>query len=122
MVRTALADTGALTVFPEGTTSAGTSLLPFKSSLLAALDPLPENLIVQPIALDYGPESDAIAWIGTEGGLANFLRILARRERLGVTLHFLPPLTGAALASRKTIAAAAHTAIGQALAGPTLSP
>ena len=122
MVRTALADTGALTVFPEGTTSAGTSLLPFKSSLLAALDPLPENLTVQPIALDYGPESDAIAWIGTEGGLANFLRILARRERLGVTLHFLPPLTGAALASRKTIAAAAHTAIGQALAGPTLSP
>ena len=36
-VRAALSETGALTIFPEGTTSDGTGLLPFKSSLLSAL-------------------------------------------------------------------------------------
>ena len=115
MVRKALVDTGALTIFPEGTTSDGTGLLPFKSSLLAALDPLPQGLTVQPVVLDYGPDAGAIAWIGTEHGVTNFLRTLARRNPMVVTLCFLPPLTGAALANRKTMSAAAYAAIGQGL-------
>lgn len=110
-IRTALADLGALTVFPEGTTSDGTGLLPFKSSLLAALLPLPEGLTVQPVALDYGPDSASIAWIGRETGTANFLRILARRQPLELTLRFLGPLTGEQLTSRKTMAAAAQGAV-----------
>ena len=43
-VRTALSDTGALTIFPEGTTSDGTGLLVFKSSLISALEPLPAGI------------------------------------------------------------------------------
>lgn len=110
-VRTALSDTGALTVFPEGTTSDGTGLLPFKSSLLSAIEPIPAGIAVQPVVLDYGTEAADIAWVGEEHGLHNFLRVLARRRPVRLTVHFLPVLEGAALASRKTIALAAREAI-----------
>lgn len=114
-VRTALSDTGALTIFPEGTTSDGTGLLPLKSSLLSALEPLPDGIAVQPVLLDYGPEAAAVAWVGEEHGLDNFLRILARRRPVDLTVHFLPVLFGEQLASRKTIAAAAREAMLRAL-------
>jgi 1-acyl-sn-glycerol-3-phosphate acyltransferase len=110
-VRAAIRDTGALAIFPEGTTGDGSGLLPFKSSLLSALDPLREGVVVQPLWLDYGAETQEIAWVGDEHGLANFRRILARRRPIRLTLHFLPPLAGEALANRKTIAAAAREAI-----------
>ena len=115
-VREAIRDTGALAIFPEGTTSDGTGLLPFKSSLLSALDPLPAGIVVQPLWLDYGAEAADIAWVGAEPGLDNFLRILGRRRPVELTIHFLPPLAGAALGNRKTIAAAASQAIQQAIA------
>ena len=114
-VRTAIRDTGSLTIFPEGTTSDGTGLLPFKSSLLSAIEPLPEGIAVQPVALDYGSAVPDIAWVGDEPGLDNFKRILARREPIVLRVRFLPPLTGDAIRNRKTIAAAAHAAILQAL-------
>jgi 1-acyl-sn-glycerol-3-phosphate acyltransferase len=110
-VREAIKDTGALTIFPEGTTSDGADLLPFKSSLLAAVDPLPAGITVQPVWLDYGAEGPGIAWVGTEPGLDNFLRVLARWRPIALTVHFLPALSGEALASRKTISAAAQAAI-----------
>ena len=110
-VREAIRDTGALTIFPEGTTSEGTGLLRFKSSLLSALEPLPEGIAVRPVVLDYGPEGPEIAWIGTEHGLDNFKRILARSKPLALTVRFLPCLASDALANRKSIAAAAESAI-----------
>jgi 1-acyl-sn-glycerol-3-phosphate acyltransferase len=116
MVRDAIRDTGALTIFPEGTTSDGTGLLPFKSSLLSALEPLPEGIAVQPVVLDFRPEAANIAWVGEEHGLDNFLRILARRRPVALTVHFLPLLSGADLTNRKTIAAAAREAILRELA------
>jgi lyso-ornithine lipid O-acyltransferase len=122
-VRTAIKDSGALAIFPEGTTSDGTSLLPFKSSLLSALDPLPDGVAVQPVVLDYGPEAASIAWVGTEHGVVNFKRILARSRPVELTVRFLPPLAGEALASRKTIAAAAREAIwAELMPSPPPSP
>lgn len=115
-VRDAIRETGALAIFPEGTTSDGTDLLPFKSSLLSALDPLPPGIVVQPLWLDYGAEAADIAWIGEEHGLDNFLRILARWRPIALTVHFLAPLTDDALTNRKTMAAAARTAILGAIA------
>ena len=114
-VRAALRDTGALAIFPEGTTSDGTGLLPFKSSLLSALDPVPPGIAVQPVGLDFGVEAASIAWVGEEHGLHNFLRVLARRRPVRLRMHFLPPLEGDALANRKTMAAAARSAILLAL-------
>jgi len=116
-VREAIRDTGALTIFPEGTTSDGTGLLPFKSSLLSALDPLAQGIAVQPVWLDYGAEAQDIAWVGGEPGLANFLRILARPQPLRLDIHLLPPLAGEALANRKAIAASAREAILSAKCG-----
>lgn len=114
-VREAIRDTGSLAIFPEGTTSDGTSLLRFKSSLLSALEPLPAGIAVRPIVLDYGTEGPAIAWTGTEHGLDNFKRILSRSKPIVLNLRFLPILSGEALTNRKTIAAAAHAAILRAL-------
>ncbi|MBW8752890.1 MAG: 1-acyl-sn-glycerol-3-phosphate acyltransferase [Sphingomonadales bacterium] len=114
-VRAAIRDTGALTIFPESTTSDGSGVLPFKSSLLAALDPLPEGIVVQPVWLDYGAETAEIAWVGVEPGLDNFKRLAARTRPIRLTVHFLPPITGPALANRKTIAAAAMDAILSAM-------
>ena len=114
-VRAAIRTAGSLAIFPEGTTSDGTGLLLFKSSLLSALDPLPDGVAVQPVLLDYGPEAADLAWVGEEHGLDNFKRILARTRPLALTVRFLPPLTGEALANRKTIAAAAREAILAAL-------
>ncbi|MDE8652599.1 lysophospholipid acyltransferase family protein [Novosphingobium album (ex Liu et al. 2023)] len=115
-VRAAIRDHGALTLFPEGTTSDGTGQLAFKSSLLSALVPVPEGVAIRPVWLDYGPETADIAWVGEEPGLDNFLRILARLAPIQLTVHLLAPLAGEALASRKTIAAAAQAAIAQAMA------
>jgi 1-acyl-sn-glycerol-3-phosphate acyltransferase len=114
-LRGSLADKGTLTIFPEGTTSDGTRLLPFKSSLLAALDPPIAGLAVQPVWLDYGSLIPEIAWVDDETGIANFKRILGRAEPLKLTIHFLEPLDATALISRKTMASAAHHAIIQAM-------
>ena len=110
-VRTALSETGALAIFPEGTTSDGTGLLPFKSSLLSALEPVPEGVSVIPVLLDYGAEAAEIAWVGDEHGLDNFKRILARGRGVKLTLRFLPALGGADVADRKAMAAAARAAL-----------
>lgn len=113
-VRSAMDHAGALTLFPEGTTSDGTGLLPFKSALLSAIDPLPPNVVVQPVALIYA-EAARIAWVGDEHGLDNFKRILARARPIRLTMRFLPPLSGAELADRKAVAAAAQRAIAHAM-------
>lgn len=113
-IRTAMDARGSLTLFPEGTTSDGTSLLPFKSSLLSALDPLPAGVSVQPVLVAYD-DAARIAWVGEEHGLDNFKRILARLRPVELTLVFLEPLSGPDLADRKSISAAARSAIAAAM-------
>lgn len=112
-VRAALGEQ-PVTIFPEGTTNDGTALLPFKSSLLSAVEPLAGTVPIQPVALDYA-DAHGIAWFGNEPGLANVRRILARPGRVELTIRFLEPLSGEALANRKTMTAAAQQAIAGAL-------
>lgn len=104
-----------LALFPEGTTSCGTTVPPFKSALLAAFAPPPPGVAVQPVLLDYGPHSADIAWVD-QHGLANFLQILSRGRPIALTIRFLPPLRDAALAGRKAMAAAAQQALAAGLA------
>jgi 1-acyl-sn-glycerol-3-phosphate acyltransferase len=104
-----------LTIFPEGTTSDGREMLPFKSALLSAVGQLPAGVPVQPVALVYD-DAEGIAWVGAEPGLTNAFRILSRLRPVHLTLRFLPPLGGPALADRKAMAAAAREAIAGALA------
>jgi 1-acyl-sn-glycerol-3-phosphate acyltransferase len=110
-----------MTIFPEGTTSDGTALLPFKSALLSAVEGAQGEVTVQPVALHY-EDAPAIAWHGAEEGGANVLRILARTRPIRLTARFLPPLAGSELADRKTMAAAAERRIGEALALPRALP
>jgi 1-acyl-sn-glycerol-3-phosphate acyltransferase len=103
-----------LAIFPEATTGDGRSLLPFRSSLLSAIERLPHDITVQPFALDF-EEVENIAWAGEEPGLANFRKILARTKPVYLTIRFLDPLEGEELANRKTMAAAAQQRIAAAL-------
>ncbi|HKT84689.1 MAG TPA: lysophospholipid acyltransferase family protein [Novosphingobium sp.] len=114
-VRDALRETGALAIFPEGTTADGARLLPFKSSLLSAIDNTSDRVAVQPVWLDYGPRVGELAWVGDEPGLANALRILARWRPIPLTIHFLDPLEGEARADRKIMARVARERIEAAM-------
>ena len=112
-IATALVDPQPLVVFPEGTTSDGRHLLPFRSTLLHAVAPPPAGASVRPVAIDYGDSVDAVAWHGGEPGLANALRVLGMKGRREVVLCLLPPL--APSSDRKALARHAHAAIGAAL-------
>ena len=114
-LRAALEDRWSVTIFPEGTTNDGRSLLPFKSSLLKILEPPPEAVVVQPLMLDYGDVGPEIAWLGAESGKDNALRVLARPGSFTVGLTFLSPFAPADFAGRKAIAAEARSRIAAAL-------
>jgi lyso-ornithine lipid O-acyltransferase len=101
-------------IFPEATTNDGVALLPFRSSLLSAVEPLAHDVPVQPVALEFADVRD-VGWYGDEPGLANVRRILSRPGRIDLTIHFLEPLSGEALADRKAMTSAAKAAIEHAL-------
>ena len=108
---------GPVVVFPEGTTSDGVVLLPFKPALLQALDPPPPGVLVQPVFLDYGPAAPEIAWAEATGedGARNGLRILGRRGTVSVTIDYLDPFDPAAIGDRKAVAAEARRRIVAAM-------
>ena len=115
VIRAAMERGQRVTLFPEGTTTGGRALLPFKSSLLKVLENPPADLMVQPVFLDYGPNSAAMAWVGEEHGLDNALRMLSALKAWPVTVHLLAPFDPEDFADRKAIAAAAHRALSDAL-------
>ena len=113
-LRDALAELWAVTIFPEGTTTDGFGLLPFKGALLAVLDPPPPGVMVQPVYLDYRAAPD-IAWVGEETGLGNALRIFARAGSFPLTINFLEPFDPAQCEGRKAVAAEARHRIMAAM-------
>lgn len=115
-LKTAIAEHQPITVFPEGTTTDGTSLLPFKPSLFAVLVPPPPGLRVQPILLDFQGAGPEVGWIGTEGALHYTWRIMCRRKPIPVRMVFLEPFDPARCNGRKEIAATAREQIRRALA------
>ena len=78
-----------MAVFPEGTVGDGGRLLPFKPSLLSAVAPPPEGVVIRPVAIDYGAAAPVIGWGTGEPGLKNFFRVLGRKGRMPVTIHVL---------------------------------
>lgn len=114
-LRDALADNWAITIFPEGTTTDGKSLLPFKTPMLRVLEPPPPGVMVQPVLLDYGAAAEEIGWIGQERGLNNAKRMLARKGGFPLRVHFLEPFFPADFPGRKAIAAESRRRIEAAL-------
>ncbi len=105
-------------VFPEGTTSDGSGLLPFRAALLqGAVD---ADGRVQPLALSYldesGQASSAAAYCG-DTTLLQSLRRIASMPGLQARLEVLPPLDGRG-AGRRALASQAEAVIGQALNRP----
>jgi 1-acyl-sn-glycerol-3-phosphate acyltransferase len=114
-LRDALQENWAITVFPEGTTTDGHSLLPFKTPMLRVLEPPPPGVLVQPVLLDYGAAAEEIAWIGEETGLNNAKRILSRPGGFRLEVTFLEPFHPRDFPGRKAIAAESRRRIEEAL-------
>lgn len=118
-LRAAVAGDRAVTLFPEGTTTDGHSLLPFKSVLFEGLSPPPKPLLIQPVLLDFDDAGRNLAWIGTEGAPANGLRTLSRRGSYRCRVHFLEPFDPALCDGRKAVAAEVRSRIAAGLSAAT---
>ncbi len=114
-LRDALEENWAITVFPEGTTTDGKSLLPFKTPMLRVLEPPPPGVMVQPVLLDYGAVSEEIGWVGDEGGINNARRILSRKGSFPLRIQYLDPFDPHDFPGRKAIAAESRRRIEDAL-------
>lgn len=106
-----------LCLFPEGTSSDGQRVLPFKSSLFAVFfaPDLADLLWVQPVTLRYRPRPglppDFYGWWGEMDFGAHLLSVLASSRGGAVEVRFHPPLQPAAFPDRKALAAAAEAAV-----------
>jgi 1-acyl-sn-glycerol-3-phosphate acyltransferase len=115
-------DGHGLLLFPEGTTSDGAAVLPFKSSVFAPfmaqpglrLQPLRiELLAVDGLAVDAGGERAIYAYYGEASLLPHLWRFL-RGRGAELRIRFLPPLALGAHADRKALAQAAWAAVAGA--------
>jgi len=108
-------------LFPEGTTGPGTHLLPFRSTLLEAANFAARDVVIRPVAVDYGDAMAEVGW-ADEPGKQNVLRLLGRPGTLPVTVNVLEALdrTG----DRKQLTSEAREAIAQrlGLTSPPHSP
>lgn len=110
-IRRRMAAGDSLVLFPEGTTSDGTRILPFRSAFLAiAESDLPH--VIQPVTivydrLDFLPvrrEDRALfAWFGDMDLASHFNRI-ARHGGLRATIHLHPPIPRERRMNRKALA------------------
>jgi 1-acyl-sn-glycerol-3-phosphate acyltransferase len=114
-LRAALAEHQPMTIFPEGTTTDGRSLLPFKAPLFAVLMPPPRSLRIQPVLLDFDDAGKDIAWVGDEGAFDNAWRVFTRKGNFTVRAHFLPSFDPGDHPHRKAISAQARQNIADAL-------
>ncbi|MEO5565586.1 MAG: lysophospholipid acyltransferase family protein [Luteimonas sp.] len=112
-----------LVLFPEGTTSDGSLVLPFKSSVFAVLaDPALAQVVLQPITIELltvdgqdigrGGNRDGYAYYGDMQLLPHLLAFMrGTGARLRLTLH--APVQQSAGMSRKSLAKLAHARISQ---------
>jgi 1-acyl-sn-glycerol-3-phosphate acyltransferase len=107
-----VASGGNAAFFPEGTSSKGEGVLPFKSSLFetAVLAGVP----IIPVAIRYTKGSETVSYHGDHRFLAHFWRVL-RLKSIDVRISVLEPLKGE---DRKMLAKLSHDRIEQSyLAG-----
>ncbi|WP_179379578.1 lysophospholipid acyltransferase family protein [Jannaschia marina] len=106
-----------LLFFPEGTSTDGRRVIPFKTTLFAAFRSggLPDDMQVQPVTVAYhapeGERADFYGWWGDQSFAAHMLLMLSapRHGRVDVIYH--PPLAVSDYADRKALARAAEAAV-----------
>lgn len=105
-----------LLFFPEGTSTDGRRVLPFKATLFQGfLDPaLPTGLAIQPMVAVYqaprGRDARFYGWYGTMALGPHLIAVLAQWPQGRVTVRLLPPIAVAG-ETRKTLAAKAEAAV-----------
>lgn len=106
-----------LLFFPEGTSSDGQRVLPFKSTLFAALftEHLHATLHVQPVTVLYhapkGADPRFYGWWGDMGFGAHFLQVLAAGGGGEVEVIYHAPVRVADFADRKALAKHCETVV-----------
>lgn len=102
-----------LVFFPEGTSTDGLRVLPFKPALFAAF--VVPGLQVQPVSVVYRAPKRAdprfYGWWGAMEFAPHLLAVLATAAQGRVTLIFHPPLDVARFADRKALALACENAV-----------
>lgn len=110
-------DGSNLLIFPEGTTSNGRTVLPFKSSLFGAVTGFEDDknisTLIQPISVFYThidgkpittqKQQDKVAWYG-DMELIPHLWPSLQRKKIHATIHFHDPLDPQKITDRKQIA------------------
>jgi 1-acyl-sn-glycerol-3-phosphate acyltransferase len=110
-----------LAFFPEGTSTDGLRLLPFKSTLFAAFysHGLDHIMHIQPVSLRYhapaGQEARFYGWWGDMVFASHLLQVLAVRRPGRVEVTFHDPISVDAHVDRKELAAACQNIIRSAL-------
>jgi len=105
-----------LLFFPEGTSTDGQRVLPFKPTLFQGfLDPaLPADLAIQPMTAVYrapeGRDPRFYGWFAAMSLGTHLLAVLAQPRQGTVTVRLHPPIPVAG-ESRKTLSAKAETAV-----------
>jgi 1-acyl-sn-glycerol-3-phosphate acyltransferase len=116
--RAVLAAGDTIAIFPEGTTTDGTTLLAFHGSLLQPVVDAAGH--VQPIAIRYanidGTFNDTPAYVGETTFMASFWRVLGERQ-LVVEVTLLPAIPAAGR-HRRQLSEQAERAIRAALGLP----
>lgn len=117
MIHNKLAMGRNVILFPEGTTGRGGTLLPFKSSLLAALDGI-QGAMVQPLSIVYpdrkkGGADASLAWVDDMMMLPHLWRVL-QRSSSPARVVFHPAVAAEDFSDRKALAGfcRAHIASG----------
>ncbi len=99
-----------LLFFPEGTSTDGRQVLPFKTTLFQAFlaDGLAHRLAIQPVTVSYhAPEGEDPAFYGWWGGMGfgeNLVRMLAMKRHGRVEVVFGAPLRVDDFPNRKSLA------------------
>lgn len=111
-----------LLFFPEGTSTDGIRVLPFKSTLFAAFftHGLDEVMHLQPVSLRYvAPEGQDARFYGWWGDMtfgAHVLRVLAQGRQGAVEVVFHAPVAVDDFADRKALAAQCEAAVRSGMA------
>ena len=99
-----------IVLFPEGTSTDGQRILPFKSTLFQAFlaADVPDNLHIQPVTVIYQspPETDPrfYAWWGDMGFGAHLVKLLSVARQGQVRVRFHTPIRVDDIPNRKALA------------------
>jgi 1-acyl-sn-glycerol-3-phosphate acyltransferase len=133
MIQTRLAQGDTLVLFPEGTSSDGNRVLPFKSALMGAAQPArkrsdgspaPSSIVVQPVSVaftgvhglpmgrQYRP---FFAWYGDMDLLPHLWETFLTGP-MDVEIHFYPPVLANDFNSRQDMAKYCHAVVAAGVA------